>query len=684
MIGEAFLEELRPACPAEQRVKLLAGVPGFSLLPPPALEKLAHLMQEASFETGAVVIKQGEVGDHMYLIAHGRAEISLKGAKDEIPLAGIGEGETFGETALLEPGAHHISSVTALTKLRCLTLSDPDFDRLLEEHPDVHVLFAQAAQDMREISFLKRASPFAKLTLERLRWLASKLEPASYGAGASITRTGEAGDACYLITSGRVEVCAEEESGTPRQNISTLGPGAIFGEASLLAGAPRRTNVRAIEPVEVLVLRRSDLLEAMCIERVITTVMIELVHLRARARQAEGVVAYHRTTSHGETVTILKNPALHTYYRLSPEGWFIWQRLDGVHGLRDLTLDYLGQFKAFAPQAIAGILGGLAAAGFAKTASLRTDVLEKVFRLSVWQRAVLGARRITEWQLAVPRIDSHVTRWHRAGIRFIYTRISQLLLAITALFGVAAFVVISRSAGATLHEASGPKLLLFLIPAYLFSILVHEAGHAFTTKAFGYEVPRAGIGWYWFGPIAFVDTSDMWLAGRWPRIAVSLAGPYSNLVLGGLASLLALWTSSAVATAALWQFSLISYLIVLINLNPLLEYDGYYVLMDWLERPNLRPRSLAWMGSELPRVLRTRGGLRGHRLELIYGLASLIYVGLMGVLTLASYRLLVQDWMTRVMSDSLASGLAWVLAGLVVLLSLMSVLGELRSSSHLS
>src|SRR5207248_6507662 len=87
--------------------------------------------------------------------------------------------------------------------------------------------------------------------------------------------------------------------------------------------------------------------------------------------------------------------------------------------------------------------------------------------------------------------------------------------------------------------AAGPALLLFLIPANLAAILIHEAGHAFTVKAFGREVPRGGIGWYWFGPIAFVDTSDMWLADRWPRIAVSLAGGYANLVLPPLAPLAA-------------------------------------------------------------------------------------------------------------------------------------------------
>ena len=60
---------------------------------------------------------------------------------------------------------------------------------------------------------------------------------------------------------------------------------------------------------------------------------------------------------------------------------------------------------------------------------------------------------------------------------------------------------------------AGGWLLLFWVPAYILAIVGHEAGHAFTTKHYGREVPRVGIGWYWFGPVAYIATSDMWLEG---------------------------------------------------------------------------------------------------------------------------------------------------------------------------
>lgn len=146
-------------------------------------------------------------------------------------------------------------------------------------------------------------------------------------------------------------------------------------------------------------------------------------------------------------------------------------------------------------------------------------------------------------------------------------------------------------------------------------------------------MPRIGLGWYWISPIAFVDTSDMWLASRWQRIAVAVAGPYTQAILSGVAALIG-WMSSNPQIAAMgWLFASMGYVVVLVNLCPLLEYDGYYVLMDWLDRPNLRSQSIAWFKGHFAEALRTPHGLRDHRRELTYVLASVIYASVMTILT---------------------------------------------------
>jgi putative peptide zinc metalloprotease protein len=119
---------------------------------------------------------------------------------------------------------------------------------------------------------------------------------------------------------------------------------------------------------------------------------------------------------------------------------------------------------------------------------------------------------------------------------------------------------------------------------------------------------------------------------------------------------------------------------VLANLNPLMEFDGYYILSDLLERPNLRPKALSWLGRNLLPALREPERLRGHRLELLYGLSSVLYIAFSAVLTVVLYRLIVQGWMEGFLPDALAAALAWVLAAAVVILAALGVLGEMRGA----
>jgi putative peptide zinc metalloprotease protein len=655
---------------------LLRGTPAFATLPPKALTELAERLHEEHYPADSIVIREGEVGDRLYLIVEGRVEVSVAGPRGPVPLRTREPGEVFGEIALLMPGSRRMATVIALTPLRVLSLNAPALEHVLTAYPTARAALEAGAKAHLVFNFLKQASPFTTLPPERLEGLAAKLEVLAVPTGATIVRQDEPGDTCYLLRRGRVEVVAREEGG-PERRLTTLGSGTIFGETALLTEAHRTATVRSLEPCELLVLRRADLLTALG-DRGVGARMIEQMHLRDRPRQAPGILVQHRTTPEGETITILKDPRRGAYYRLSPQGLFVWQHLDGRHNLRDLTLAYLDAFKALALQAIAEVVGGLATAGFVEGVKLRADVQAVVFDLSWRERALLLARQVLNWQVFLPHVDRSLTGLYNTGVHWLYTGPAQGILAGLSLAGLATFVLIAGPASAALHAIPQSRLLVFLVPALVFSIIVHEAGHAFTTKAFGRQVLRVGLGWYWFTPIAFVDTSDMWLAERWPRIAVSLAGPYAQVVLAGLASLGAWLASTPVVTAGLWEFALVSYLWVLIALNPLLEYDGYYILMDLLERPNLRSRALPWLWRELPRAVRTPDGLKGHGVDLLYGFGSLAYVVLLAGLIIVCYRVLVQDWMLRVLPGSVATGLAWVFAAVVVAMAVVHVLNDVR------
>ncbi|HFQ92730.1 MAG TPA: cyclic nucleotide-binding domain-containing protein, partial [Anaerolineae bacterium] len=129
-------------------------------------------------------------------------------------------------------------------------------------------------------------------------------------------------------------------------------------------------------------------------------------------------------------------------------------------------------------------------------------------------------------------------------------------------------------------------------------LAIHETAHGLATKHIGRELDRGGFLIYMGMPAFFVDTRDIWLSPRWQRILVTWAGPHSGLIVGSLTSFLltAVYAFNPAAANTLWasflyQIAFLAFLSVFINLNPLLELDGYFILMDWLEMPGLRPRS---------------------------------------------------------------------------------------------
>jgi CRP-like cAMP-binding protein len=377
----------------ERRLELLAGVPAFSHLPDPVLEDLASRLTEERFRSADRVVVEGDTDDRLYLIVEGRAEASTIGPSGIVPLAALGPGELFGELSLLEAGGRRQATVTAIEPLLLLSLRATDFRLALDAHPEGRSAFEKLADDLLVTRLLKQASPFSTLDGERLRHLAARLEHLEVSTGETIIRQGEAGEECYVLRSGRVEVLTSEAQGDERI-LATLDPGSLFGEAALLTDGTRNATVRALEPCTLLVLRRTDLLEVLGEDRQTRERMLELVRMRDRPRRVRGIEVHHRTTITGETITTLKDARRDTNYRLSPAGWFLWQRLDGEHTLRDLTSEYLATYEASASHAVVEAVVGLVAAGFVEGVKLSPEVIAE--EPTLWQRVRATIRRILE------------------------------------------------------------------------------------------------------------------------------------------------------------------------------------------------------------------------------------------------------------------------------------------------
>lgn len=429
------------------------------------------------------------------------------------------------------------------------------------------------------IQFLKYATPFQGMDLEKIKLLVTRLQKRTVVAGTPIILQGETGDTCFLVRKGSVDVVSREEG--HERSLAVLKEGSLFGEAALLTDSPRNATVRALEPTELLVLKRADLIEVMIHDRDFSVGLFEMLRLRDRPLRLENILSEQQTTTDGSPITILKNSQNGTYYRLSPEGVFLWERLDGKHNLKDLTLEFFSTFKKFNPYFIAETVSGLVVSGFAQSRVSKVKRSLVATSLSWSQKFFSQLRQIFEWRVVIRSVDPVLTSIYRQYFQWIYTWSFQILMLITGLAGLGFFIFQTSQLNLfLLKEAWQAVYLLFLVPALFLSTFLHEIGHAFTTKAFKREVLSIGFGWYWISPIFYVDTSDMWLESKWRRVAVSFAGPYVNFFLGGVASLVGYFTPILDITTVSWIFTAGSYGIVLMNMNPLLKYDGHYIFND--------------------------------------------------------------------------------------------------------
>jgi putative peptide zinc metalloprotease protein len=332
---------------------------------------------------------------------------------------------------------------------------------------------------------------------------------------------------------------------------------------------------------------------------------VDLAQYRPQA--LPGAEVSHLTDRQGPYV-ILKNPEAKTYYRLGDRDYFLWERMDGTRTVKELVVAYFLEFKSFAFSRVASLVSGLKQNRLLvdQPANLFGQVYRELARRNPKTRLLGTLSTVMGRQFAIGGLDRLVTAAYRWGGRLFFTWPALILYILVSVAGLVCFFRVFRLGGYGVAQVAGSYVwgVVAIAVAYLLAILVHESAHAFTVKRYGREVRRGGFMFYAAMPGFFVDTTDIWMEGKRARLAVTWAGPYSGLILAGLASIgMAAWPSF-VLNAVLFQFAFMTYILVFFNLNPLLELDGYYMLMDWLEMPGLRHKSFEFLRTGLSAKLR--------------------------------------------------------------------------------
>ncbi len=202
-----------------------------------------------------------------------------------------------------------------------------------------------------------------------------------------------------------------------------------------------------------------------------------------------------------------------------------------------------------------------------------------------------------------------------AGIVLFAANQSQFSFSISAIFNFGSIVAIVIS--------------LFII------VILHEFSHAIICRYFGGEVREIGFLLMYFQPCFYSNLSDAWLFEKKShRLAVKAAGPYFQMILFAFA--VCVWRVTMIGSFVnniAYLIILVTFITFLFNFNPLIKLDGYYLLSDWLDIPNLRSKAFAYIGNLFKRrflgwpIEKLETTARERRIFFWYAFLALLYSG---------------------------------------------------------
>lgn len=206
------------------------------------------------------------------------------------------------------------------------------------------------------------------------------------------------------------------------------------------------------------------------------------------------------------------------------------------------------------------------------------------------------------------------------------------LSAFFVLLGVIVTVSNSREIGRDLFRLYSVNALILGWAIILIATIAHEFAHGLTCTRFGGKVNEMGFMLIFFMPAMYCNVSDAWLfPEKSRRLWVTFAGAYFELFLWAVATLI--WRVTDPHTFVNYAALIImatSGIKSFFNLNPLIKLDGYYLLSDYLDIPNLRSRAVGYVSAGIKRLFGSSVEVkettpRERRIYIVYGLLSLAY-----------------------------------------------------------
>lgn len=308
----------------------------------------------------------------------------------------------------------------------------------------------------------------------------------------------------------------------------------------------------------------------------------------------------HRHVYRGQVWYVVQDQTGGRYHRLSPAAHSLLLGMDGTQTVQQLweTANQSGTGDACTQNEIVDLLVQLHATDLLQTDG-NADSAALFDRYRKKRRASFKQFLLNPMSLKVPLFDPDpiLLRWV-PYFAWCFSRAGGLLWLLCVLPAVVLagqhWSELTRNLSDQVLSSSNLLVMAFVFPLVK---LCHEFGHAFASRVWGGPVHEMGVMFLVFAPVPYVNASaSSVFPSKWRRTVVAAAGMLVELFLAALALYVWLLVEPGLVRAVAYNVMVVAGVSTLIvNGNPLLRYDGYYILADLIEMPNLAQRGQKYL-----------------------------------------------------------------------------------------
>ncbi len=299
----------------------------------------------------------------------------------------------------------------------------------------------------------------------------------------------------------------------------------------------------------------------------------------------------HRHIFRGEVSYVIRDPLTLAVHKLSEADYQLCAALSEDRQLGDVFDDLVAQdiIEQEDEESFFQFILSLHSLGFLNLPVPNNETLYKRRQMKIKARRTQKITGFLFMQVPLINPDTFLDRTKHL-VSWVFTK--WTLMVWTLVVGSALLLLLKNwgTFFTPIGDVFTPERLLGMWFALVSLKVIHEFGHAYACKVFGGEVPEIGAYFIAGTPCAYCDCTSSWgFTRRTERLIVVLAGVYVELFIAALAVFV--WAIAPSASIRLVAFDIVvvaGVATVLANLNPLMRFDGYYILSDLLEIPNLR------------------------------------------------------------------------------------------------